>query len=358
MMQPKLDQRKNAFVELGKLLNDYINGKLKNRETLEFLDKNIDLAGKQNPWFDRGNIFNSLTGISQMLEEEKFNKWLDNYNSKLQSGLKIKCNIAVIMAGNIPLVNFHDFLCVLITGHNFIGKLSSNDQVLPIAISDLLISIEPSFENKIHFTSERLSGFDAVVATGSDNSSRYFEYYFGKYPHIIRKNRNSIAVLDGSEDKQSLEALAGDIFSYYGLGCRNVSTILVPENYSFDLFFEALKNWKSIIEFYKYKNNYDFYKSVFLVNKTPHLDNGFVLLKEDNNLSSPLSVIHYQQYSSKENIKEYIKTNKDLIQCIVASEFDLGIEGITTSFGKSQFPELWDYPDRIDTVHFLLNINQ
>jgi len=354
-MQLNQDRKINAFAELGKLLSDFISGKLNNTEIKASLNNKIEVASRQNPWFDKKSIIHSLTGISYMLKKAKITEWLTRYENELQKPINSK-NIAVIMAGNIPLVNFHDFLCVLITGHNFIGKLSSNDSVLPIALSDLLINIEPDFKNKIHFTTGKLSDFDAVIATGSDNSSRYFEYYFGKYHHIIRKNRNSIAILDGSENKKSLEALSDDIFMYYGLGCRNVSALLVPENYSFQNFFKAIENKKEVFNFYKYRNNYDYYKAVFLVNKTPHLDNGFVLLKKDNGISSPLSVLYYQEYQTKDSINAFVRNNKDSIQCIIAPDrYNFEFESVP--FGKSQFPELCNYPDGVDIVRFLLEIN-
>ncbi len=351
-----LPGRINAFAELGQLLDDFLNGKLENTENSLFLNEKINIASRQNPWFGKKNILHAISGISHMLKKEKLNYWLKPYNKKLQSTSNPK-NIAVIMAGNIPLVNFHDFLCVLITGHNIIAKLSSNDSILPVALSELLINIEPDYKNKIQFTTDNLSGFDAVIATGSNNAARYFEYYFGKYPYIIRKNRNSVAILDGNEDTVQLKALSEDIFRYYGLGCRNVSKLLVPENYTFNRFFESLENWKTITDFYKYKNNYDYYKAMFLVNKTPHLDNGFLLLKEDKSLSSPLSVLYYQAYKSKDNISSYLSRNKDLIQCIVGSNIDLNGIGPAIAFGKSQFPELWDYPDDINTIDFLLRVS-
>jgi len=356
-MQPNLDNRKKAFISLGILLENFLKGEIENTEKAAFLNKKIDAATQQNPWFDKKNILHAFSGISYMLKKEKIDKWLSRYEQVMQKSISPK-NIAVIMAGNLPLVNFHDFLCVLITGHNIIGKLSSNDQILPVALADLLIDIEPAFKNKIHFTNERISDFNGVIATGSDNSARYFEYYFGKYPHIIRKNRNSIAILDGDEDMVSLKALSEDIFRYYGMGCRNVSKLLVPKDYSFTNFFKSIESWKEIIDFYKYKNNYDYYKAMLLVNKTEHLDNGFLLLKEDNNLSSSLSVLFYQRYYSKGDIRDYINTNKNSIQCIVSSPANIindhTISG-TVPFGKSQYPELWDYADGIDTINFLTN---
>ncbi len=356
-MQLNLDKRIKTFIELGKFLDNFLNNKLENTAKASFLNEKINAADRQNPWFDKENILHSLSGISYMLKKEKLNDWLMEYEKELQKPFNPK-NIVVVMAGNIPLVNFHDFLCVLITGHNFIGKLSSNDEILPVALADLLTAIEPEYKDKIVFTSDKLSGFDGVIATGSNNAARYFEYYFGKHPHIIRKNRNSVAILKGNEINNQLSALSEDIFRYYGLGCRNVSKLLVPENYSFTRFFESIEEWKIIMDFYKYKNNYEYYKAMFLVNQTPHFDNGFLLLKKDNDLSSPLSVIYYQEYGSKDDIDSYLSENKDLIQCTVLSETGCLDQAFAPGpFGKTQFPELWEYSDGIDTIDFLLNIS-
>ncbi len=351
-----LNRRKTAFVKLGSMLESFVKGKLNDNSKVKFLNKKIGQAHKINPWFDRNNVINAFLGISYMLKEEKVDAWLNNYEKQLSSVFNKK-NVAVIMAGNLPLVNFHDFLCVLITGHSFTGKLSSNDKVLPVAVSELLIEIEPEFRNKINFTEERLTDFDAVIATGSDNTSRYFDYYFGKYPNIIRKNRSSIAILDGKEDDDSLKALSEDMLKYYGMGCRSVSKIFIPEDYSFERFFENMQSWENIIDFYKYKNNYDYYKAMFLVNKTPHLDNGFLLLKEDTGLFSPLSVLYYQKYSKNEEFTAFISKNNDSIQCVVGNiSLKENFKQRVIPFGLSQYPEVWDYADNIDTMEFLSSI--
>jgi len=252
------------------------------------------------------------------------------------------------MAGNIPLVGFHDFLSVLITGNKVLAKLSSNDTVLLPFLAKKLIEIEPGFAELIEFTEERLSNFDAVIATGSNNTARYFEYYFGKYPSIIRKNRNSVAILTGNETPEQLDALAEDIFRYFGLGCRNVSKLFLPKDYNFDPFFNAMYGWKEIINNNKYINNYDYNKAVYLMSNIELLDNEFLLLKEDNGFSSPISVVFYQYYESEDELRKYLSENKEHIQAIV-SEKDI-------PFGAAQKPQLWDYADGVDTVSFLLNL--
>ncbi len=275
------------------------------------------------------------------------NSQLTTYNLQLKTGL--------ILAGNIPLVGFHDILCVLASGHIALIKLSSQDKLLIPYILRKLLEIEPGFNGRIEYI-ERLTGFDAVIATGSNNTSRYFDYYFGHVPHIIRKNRNSIAILTGEETSEQLKALGHDIFDYYGLGCRNVSKLYVPEGYNFNSFFEAIEEFKGIADHHKYNNNYDYNKSIFLVNLDKHLDNGFLLLKQDERLASPLAVLYYEEYAELASIKQKLDENLDHIQCIVANKRLAGMNVI--NFGQTQQPKLWDYADGVDTMKFLKGLNK
>jgi len=261
--------------------------------------------------------------------------------------------IAIIMAGNIPLVGFHDFLSVLLTGNKVLAKLSSNDKQLLPFLAEYLISVEPEFKNLIEFTEGRLTSFDAVIATGSNNTARYFDYYFSKYPNIIRKNRNSVAVLTGDETKEEMELLADDIFRYFGLGCRNVSKIYFPEKYDFDKFFNGMFSWKHVINNHKYINNYDYNKAVYLMSDIKLLDNEYLLLKQDTGYSSPISVTFYETYANLEDVKNKLEAEADKIQAIVSNT---GIDN-EIAFGKAQNPELWDYADGVDTVDFLLKLS-
>ena len=220
------------------------------------------------------------------------------------------------MAGNIPLVGFHDFLCVLITGNIVLAKTSTKDSDLLVHISELLCSINPAFREMIRFAEGPLSGFDAVIATGSNNTSRYFESYFGKYPNIIRKNRNSVAILDGTETDADLKELGKDIFSYFGLGCRNVSKIYLPSGYELHTMIKNLEEYSGLVNHNKYANNYDFSKAVYLVNKEQFLDTGYLLLKEEKSLSSPVAVLYYEYYNSHEEVLQITDLLKDNIQCI------------------------------------------
>ena len=303
-----------------------------------------------NAWFTDESIFKMLYSLGVSLNREDIERWAGMY--EIAPDLQQK-TVAVVMAGNIPAVGFHDFLSVLMSGHKVLAKLSSDDPYLIPAIADVLIEMEPAFAGMIDFTEDTISGFDAVIATGSNNTARYFDYYFGRYPHIIRKNRNALAVLSGNETKDELRALGDDIFMYYGLGCRNVSKFLVPRDFDFKDFFEAIQDFSMVLDHHKYNNNYDYNKSIFLVNGDPHFDNGFLLLKEGAGMTSPVSVLHYERYDSLEQVDAIIKDESDNIQCVITTD-----KRLTGSIppGTGQYPKLWDYADGVDTMEFLLSI--
>ena len=260
--------------------------------------------------------------------------------------------MGLILAGNIPLVGFHDFLSVLISGNNVLIKTSSNDQFLLPFLAKYLIAIEPELSNKITFVEGKLENFDAVIATGSNNTARYFEYYFKDKPSIIRKNRNSVAVLNGEETKEQLMALGEDIFRYFGLGCRNVSKLFVPKGYSFNAFFEAIFEYQDIIHYEKYANNYDYNKAVFLMSNFKLLDNGFLTIKEDSSYASPISSVFYEFYENLEELQIRLESESEQIQCIVSNNLVKN----SIDFGQTQRPNLWDYADNVDTISFLLTI--
>ena len=339
-----------AFVKLGKFLVDFCDNNNQTTSVWEKqLNETITQAGYQNGWFTEDNVLFALKQWGKLLTQDKLVHWLSAYqpNSKQQQK-----TIAIIMAGNIPLVGFHDFVCVLLSGHKVLAKLSSNDKVLLPFIADYLIDSEKSFKNNISFTKEQLQGFDAVIATGSNNTGRYFEYYFGKYPNIIRKNRNSIAVLSGNESKEELKPLGEDIFRYFGLGCRSVSKLFVPKGYDFAHFFESIFEYDTVINTSKYANNYDYNKAVYLMSNFKLYDNNFILLKEDDGYGSPIGTLYYEYYANTEELQEKLKDNKELLQCIVSNT---SIKN-SIPFGNTQKPSLKDYADGIDTMQFLLDL--
>ncbi|WP_417198745.1 acyl-CoA reductase [Bizionia sp.] len=351
-----LRQRINAFVELGKFLKQFStdpfeenNAVLHNNLFFDGFKHQIKIAQEHNAWFTRENLIFSFDGWSKSLTERNITQWLNNYNFNNVNPKKV----AIIMAGNIPLVGFHDFLSVLISGHHVVVKQSTNDKHLLPFLAKYLETVEPEFKGKIRFTADKLDNFEAVIATGSNNTARYFEYYFKGKPSIIRKNRNSLAVLSGDETEEQLEALSEDIFRYYGLGCRNVSKLLVPKDYDFQKFFKAMYKWHPIIHQNKYANNYDYNKAVYLMSEFDMLENGFLMIKEDISYASPIATVFYEYYSDAKALKNKLQADSDKIQCVVAS----GLVDSEVSFGQTQNPQLWDYADNVDTISFLLKIS-
>ena len=348
-------EKKNCFIELGKFLNQFsLNNSTPNPSVInnnlfydDFLNL-IELSQSHNGWFTPEQVHFALHSWAEALTEENLNLWLSKYDF---NNVQPK-NVALVLAGNIPLVGFHDFLAVLISGHKVVVKTSSNDQKLLPFLSKYLISINPKLDNFITFTDGKLENFDAVIATGSNNTARYFEFYFKNKPSIIRKNRNSVAVLTGNETQEDLSNLGEDIFIYFGLGCRNVSKLFVPKDYNFDAFFEAIYQQKDVIYYEKYANNYDYNKAVFLMSNFKLLDNEFLTIKEDSSYSSPISSVFYEYYEDINEIKNRLQADAEQIQCIVSN----GIIENSISFGQSQKPNLWDYADNVDTLQFLLTI--
>lgn len=330
-----LERRIDALQKLAAILD----GK---NEELKPVTKD---AFQHNRWFTPENISLSLKNIrGQFLKKEKLESWISKYERGV---VKHPRTIGMVMAGNIPLVGFHDFLCVFLAGHKGLIKLSSKDDILFPFLLKKLFEIDEELKHWISI-SEFIKGMEAVIATGSNNSSRYFQYYFGKYPHIIRKNRGSVAVLCGDESKEELEKLGSDIFSYFGLGCRNVSKLFVPENYSFDFLFESLQQFSYLNEHNKYKNNFDYNYAVLLLNKTPFLHNDFLMVREEQQVSSPVAMLYYEFYGDENDLKQKLDRDASAIQCLVGKEF--------IPFGETQSPELWDYSDNVDTMKFLLEL--
>ena len=358
-----IKERKKSLKDLGKFLRQFKAGGVQEDKSIKdnalFLDAFnhvIKHAHESNPWFTPENLRYALESWGKSLSPEKIDKWLDSYSYQDD---KAPANVGVIMAGNIPMVGFHDFISTLMSGNKIKAKLSSKDKQLLPLIAKFLEYQNPGFKELIEFVPDKLTDMDAVIATGSDNTSRYFEYYFGKYPHIIRKNRNSVAVLTGDETEEELEALADDIMRYFGLGCRNVSKIFVPKGYNFDKLFKALLKYKDLINYQKYANNYNYNKAVYLMSTDQHeknslLDNGLVLLKEDTNYSSPIGTLFYEYYDNLEDVNKIIEKDKDKIQAVVSKA---PVKN-AIDFGKTQQPELWDYPDGVDTMKFLTGLKR
>lgn len=329
-------ERIAAFAKLGEWLIH------PDEETTYFIAQ----LHSKNAWYTTDNVIRQMRRIGNNLTQEKLTKWISVYPAEDSSK-----TVGLVLAGNLPLVGFHDILSCLLMGFSVQLKASSDDAGLTPYIVNKLIQISPSFTQKIAIV-DKLSDFDLVIATGSNNSARYFEYYFGQKPNIIRKNRNSVAVLTGEESQEQIAALGNDIFDYFGLGCRSVSKIYVPKGYSIATFFEAIEHFSGVKDHFKYNNNYDYNKSIYLINKDKHYDNGFLLLKEDIHLSSPLAVLFYEEYTDIKELEGLLKQQEENIQCVV-SQHKLDIPSPLFQLGQGQYPALDDYADGIDTLHFL-----
>ncbi len=348
-----ITKRIKAFTKLGDFLSQFSHDGIHQKKEILYNDlffdgfiANIKRAETHNGWFTEENVLYGLDSWSTLLTEENLNRWLSNYDIQITDEKKV----AIIMAGNIPLVGFHDFLCVLLSGHRVLVKLASNDKQLLPFLASYLEKIEPSFAGKIEFTEEKLVDFDGVIATGSNNTARYFEYYFENKPHIIRKNRNGVAVLNGKESENELKALGEDIFRYYGLGCRNVSKVFVPKNYDFDLLFKAIYPYKTVLASKKYQNNYDYNKTIYLMSEFNFIENGFLMIKKDESYSSPIATLFYEEYDDIKTLEKKLENDREYIQCVVSN----GFREDEISFGETQKPQLWEYADGVDTVEFLL----
>ena len=344
-----------AFAKLGDFLSQFSVDNIQKKDSIEhneiFFDgflHQIKIAQENNSWFTKDNIIFTLNSWSKSLNKKNLTNFIESVDLSKLSTKKV----AVIMAGNIPLVGFHDFLSVLISGHSVVVKQSSNDKHLLPFLAKYLEYVEEGFKGKITFTEEKLTDFDAVIATGSDNTARYFEFYFKNKPNIIRKSRNSVAVLTGKETEEDFIKLSDDVFQYFGLGCRSVSKLYVPKGYNFDPFFTGMYAKKDMINNAKYANNYDYNKAVYLMSLFDLLENGFLMIKEDESYSSPIATMFYEYYENEVDLKIKLQQDKEKIQCIVAKNF---IEN-EVAFGQTQHPTLTDYADGVNTLDFLSKI--
>ncbi|MDP4256905.1 MAG: acyl-CoA reductase [Bacteroidota bacterium] len=304
-----------------------------------------DRASEANRWFTPEFIELAVGQIAQeYLAEGPLRSWTEKYS--LPSENPNPRHVGVIMAGNIPLVGFHDFLCTFITGHRQTIKPSSRDEILIRRLADKLAELDPETRQLVSFA-DRLKGCEVFIGTGSNNSARYFDYYFGKYPHIIRRNRTSVAILSGEESEEDLGGLADDVNQYFGLGCRSVTKLYVPENYDFIPLLQAFRKYDYLADQHKYRNNYDYNLALLILNKKLYMTNGSILLAEERSLFSPIGVLHYEYYKESGTALSGLKSNPD-VQCIVG-------QGLVP-FGRAQRPALDDYADGVDTLQFLLSL--
>ena len=337
-----LAERIDALDTLGKHL----------LESSELMDAVLQRTAHKNAWFTIENQKKAIVEIAKhFLDKEKLLFWVKNYDI---STPPVPKKIGLVLAGNIPLVGFHDILCVFISGNKAVVKISDKDPYLLPYLLQILKEIDPRTADFFHLTEGFLKDFDAVIATGSNNSARYFDAYFGKYPHIIRKNRNAVAILRGDETHEDLHFLGEDVFTYFGLGCRNVSKIYIPRGYNFHPFLEALHEFREIVQHDKYKNNFDYNFTLLILNKIKHEANGCILMRESTEIASPIAVLYFEYYDDLIDLKINLWQRRDEIQLIVAKE---QVEAMPTFyFGEAQKPSLSDYADGVDTLDFLIRL--
>ncbi len=341
----KQDFKIHGLSKLGKFLHQFLE-----KSTEDYAQDEAELfalmkkSELENPWFTQENQKFCFKNWADVLKEENILNWVSHY--KISHFSK---KVGLILAGNIPLVGFHDVICVILSNHIPIIKLSSKDkQILPFLLNKWGEFSEWNLEYQMV---EKLTEYDAVIATGSNNTARYLEYYFKDSLSIIRKNRTSVAVIKGDETNEELQLLAEDIFRYFGLGCRNVTRLFIPKDFELGKLFENFIHFKDIMNHHKYANNYDYNRAIYLLNQEKFWDNNFVMLKEDQALFSPLSVINFSRYESIEEVKSFLVENETNIQCIVAKA-ELEIKD-SIHFGEAQNPSLDTYADNIDTMRFL-----
>ena len=331
----ELQDRVESFTKLGDFIGKYSDD----------LSSAVRLAGIKNHWFTECNVNKALNAVAEkMLNRNKLQAWIANYNLKSKTPKKV----GIIAAGNIPLVSFHDILSVLISGHHLYLKTSEKDRVLTTFLLHQLIQIQPLWKDKIQID-QRWSEIDAVIATGSNNSSRYFEYYFGNKPHIIRKNRHAVAVLTGNETEEQLQALGRDVFEYFGLGCRNVSLLWIPKGYDFGQLIQAWQPYSDLMLLNSYKNNLDYQRTILLMNGTPIIDCDFVNMTDKISVSAPISCVNLAYYTDTKEVQSWLNGHEEQIQCVINfKDFSRNID-----FGIAQEPELQEYADGVDTMEFL-----
>lgn len=318
----------------------------------------LRMAEAQNRWFTSDFTRQALVANGEMLREATLEAWLDGY-PELQPAASPK-KIGLVLAGNLPMVGWHDVLCVMISGHQAVVKCSSDDKVLiPAAVAVLERTLGAAFSSHVEFVQGTLEGCDAVIATGSANTNRYFEYYFRDLPKILRSQRTSIAVLDGSESPDELQALGGDVFRYFGLGCRSVTKLMLPRGFDLDRLFGAWVDWGFVAQNNKYANNYDYHKAVWLLNQEPLLENGFLLVKEDEGWMSPVGTLFYEWYDDLSAVAEKVSASSAQLQCVSTriQEADFVTKVPLVALGQTQNPAPWDYADGVDTLNFLLALS-
>lgn len=348
-----IESKVRAFSQLGRVMAAVASATTNGVDAAHYalLKEAVVLSSQHNAWFTGAMIHRALSALAGMLDPENLRKWRNQYPLELVSKPR---RVLVVSAGNIPAVGFHDWMCVLMSGHDYIGKLSGDDRFLIPAMERVLTSIEPAFELRSVFTDQPVKEFGAVIATGSGNTSRYFEYYFSKWPHLIRANRTGVAILSGRESRHELKAVVDDLILYYGLGCRNVSACYIPQGFDVVALCDVLATRnEELMQNHKWMNNYDYQKALMLINREPFFDTGALLLRHHTDLNTPVAVVNLITYSDAGFLEAALVEKGAGIQCVVSSG---GWFPASFSFGKSQQPSLSDYADGVDTMNFLTSL--
>ncbi len=352
--EQQLERRKAALAHLGGIMAALGGGKEwpghgcgLTQEEYQRLERAMQGAVRANGWYTMENVRHAFAAWGMALRPEALDAWLARYP---QLGEQKCAKVGLILAGNIPLVGLHDVICTWLAGHQAMVKPSSQEPELIPALVKVLDVLHPGTADRIQIIPGKLGDVDAMIATGSNNTARYFEHYFGHLPRIVRRNRVSVAVLDGTESEAELTALGEDVFRYFGLGCRNVSKLFLPESFDLDRIFTAWYPYHEVVQHNKYANNYDYTRAIWLLDQIPFLENGFVLLKEDKALASPVGAVFYERYADKQVVEQRLKEHATEIQCVVGHDH--------LPFGTAQKPGLADYADGVDTMRFLLELPQ
>ena len=342
-----LNQRIQVLADLGERIQFELNHSPYNEAFENLLNK----VNQRNPWFTKESVVQSLSVWANLLESNNLNHFISRYETVLFEKKNDKV-VLLILAGNIPLVGLHDVICSFLSGSKSMIKVSSKDALLLSYLIEQIKTINSTASDYFEISESKAQGFTHVIATGSNNSARYFDHYFSKFPNIIRKNRSSLAIITQGTTDTELEYLANDVFQYFGLGCRNVTQLCVPHSFDFDRLKNAFNSYATIINHNKYANNYDYHKAIALMNGDPFIDFEFILLQNKSMLKSPLGVLHYNFYENVTEVDSYIQEHRADIQCVVSSESTSFNE---VNFGQTQQPKLWDFADQIDTLQFLLS---
>ena len=341
-----------ALVQLGAWLRGEYSGQGADNETL------LGQAEMENRWFTRESSKIAMQGCGEMVDSDILSDWLDRYDWPEQN--QSTKRVGLVLAGNLPMVGWHDVMCVLLTGHTAVVKTSSSDSVLITAAVEAWQAFLPQGEKlKVEWVLGKMSDVDAVIATGSANTNRYFEYYFKDLPRVLRSQRTSVAVLDGTETDEDIRQLGNDVFRYFGMGCRSVTKLFLPSGFDLDRLFKVWVEWSSLGDHNKYANNYDYHKAVWLLNQESLLENGFVLLKEDVGLFSPVGTLFYSYYSDVAALADHLEVHTEQLQCVAKKDAGplQGYSRSTVLLGQTQSPKPWDYADGVDTISFLLGLS-